>query len=684
MSAVLIGQAVVVAMMLLIALAVPALSRSEVPFGVQVPPNHRDAPVIATARRRYRWTVLGGGGLLAVVVFVVLAVTGRPSLTVVAIVAVLAAMVVGYVRAHRVIAETKRREDWYAGLRQAVAVDTSLRTDPPRVPWLWALPAVVVLAATVIVGIVRYPHLPDQLAVHYNGAGEVDRTAGKTFGSAFLAVFFQLGLTILILALVPVISRVRAELDPAAPERDAQRHRRFVAGMARGLMVLAFCLNLTMGAVSFAVWFGAGANRWLPALLLLPTLAGIAAIAVPALRDRKAGEGAHGDGPVARDDDKHWKAGLFYYNPDDPAVFVRRRFGVGWTINHGNPRGWLALGAMIAVVVLLVVVSTTTAHASSRLPATDREVQFTVDGVTAYGTVHVPAHRPGQRLPAVLLLPGSGPTDRDGDQPPKFTPHTLALMADRLGDDGVLTLRFDKYGSGRTQTNDLGTSDPGGLDLDAFVRQAVGAFGLLAAQPEADRRHLGIAGHSEGGMTATLVALQTHPRVVAMIAPQDERLLDLLRRQLDAQFDTAVRLGQLTPAQAATNKQALAKAIDDFRAGRPVDTSGLLPQVKALMDGLFGPLNARFVRSDDAIYPPEVAAMLPRSTKVVLTCGSADVQVPCDTIGPLAAATRHAGGPGLLVLPVDHDLHTPGTDPNAQVLAPSVDHTLDLFAHLVR
>jgi uncharacterized protein len=678
MTAVLIGQGVVVAIMLLVALAVPAMSRAEVPFGVQVPPKHRDAPVIATARGRYRWTVIGGG-LLAAAVFVLLALIDRPSLTVVAVAVVLAAMVVGYARAHRVIADTKRREDWYAGLRQAVAVDTELRSDPPRASWLWALPALVVLVATIVVGIVRYPHLPGLIAVHYNAAGAVDRTVHRTFAAAFLAVFLQVGLTVLILALVPVISRVRAELDPAAAERDAERHRRFVTGMARGLMLLVFCLNVTMAAVSFAIWFGAGANRWLPALLLLPTLAGVGVLLVPALRDRKAGEGARGDGPVARDDDKHWKGGIFYYNPDDPAVFVRRRFGVGWTINNGNPRGWLAMGAFVGLIVLLVIVSTTTANADPRVPAADREVRFTVDGTTAYGTVHVPAHRPGRRLPAVLLLPGSGPTDRNGDQVPTHTPHTLALIADRLGDDGVMSLRFDKYASGQTPA-----TDPGSLDLDAFVRQAVGAYHLLEQQPEADRRHVGIAGHSEGGMTATLVALRTHPAALAMIAPQDIRLLDALDMQLGAQFDAAVQAGQLTPEQAATQKRLLADAIAEFRADHPVDTSGLLPQVKALVDAVFGPLNARFVRSDDAIYPPVPAAALPRSTKVLLTCGTNDANVPCGTIGPLVAATRHAEGPGLLVLPVDHELHAPGTDPNAQVLAPSMLRVVDLFAHVLR
>ncbi|MDQ0813223.1 hypothetical protein QFZ63_004937 [Streptomyces sp. B3I7] len=58
------------------------------------------------------------------------------------------------------------------------------------------------------------------------------------------------------------------------------------------------------------------------------------------------------------------------------------------------------------------------AAAPGLVPAADREVVFTADGTTAYGTLHVPRHRAGQRLRAALLLPGNGPTDRDGDQPP--------------------------------------------------------------------------------------------------------------------------------------------------------------------------------------------------------------------------------------------------------------------------
>jgi hypothetical protein len=54
------------------------------------------------------------------------------------------------------------------------------------------------------------------------------------------------------------------------------------------------------------------------------------------------------------------------------------------------------------------VVTATPAEATpGRVPAADREVVFTVDGTTTYGTLHVPAHRTGQRLRTALLLGGA-------------------------------------------------------------------------------------------------------------------------------------------------------------------------------------------------------------------------------------------------------------------------------------
>lgn len=62
----------------------------------------------------------------------------------------------------------------------------------------------------------------------------------------------------------------------------------------------------------------------------------------------------HRTGAVFRDDDRYWYAGFFYNNPDDPAVFVPKRFGLGWTLNFGHPQARLV---MIGMLVLILVLS---------------------------------------------------------------------------------------------------------------------------------------------------------------------------------------------------------------------------------------------------------------------------------------------------------------------------------------
>jgi uncharacterized membrane protein len=64
----------------------------------------------------------------------------------------------------------------------------------------------------------------------------------------------------------------------------------------------------------------------------------------------RATDGPHGDATP----DSAWKAGLIYYSPADPAVFVEQRVGIGWTLNFGNVWAWLFLVLALAVPVLIV------------------------------------------------------------------------------------------------------------------------------------------------------------------------------------------------------------------------------------------------------------------------------------------------------------------------------------------
>jgi uncharacterized protein len=311
-----------------------------------------------------------------------------------------------------------------------------------------------------------------------------------------------------------------------------------------------------------------------------------------------------------------------------------------------------------------------------QVAASTTEVSFAVNGTTTYATLEVPAHRGGQHLAAALLLAGSGPTDRDGNQKPSLTPNTLRQIADALDGMGIMSLRFDKYFTGRTGAGSY-ASVPGSIDLNAYIRQADGAFTLLAEQPAADRRRLLVVGHSEGGMYALLVAetVSPHPAGLALVEPQDERLLDLVALQINEGLDAQVSQRAITADTARRNAQGVRRAIGQFRAGQPVDTTGLLPSVVSTLTPLIlTPDSARAARTDDAIDVPGYAARLPRGTRVLVTDGTADRNIPPSTIQPLINGLASAGatGPGLQTLTgLNHDLNPAGTPPNDTPLDPA-------------
>ncbi len=53
--------------------------------------------------------------------------------------------------------------------------------------------------------------------------------------------------------------------------------------------------------------------------------------------------------------DSYWKAGIFYFNPDDPAIFVSKRVGIGYTMNFANKMSWLVLVGILLIAVIPAV-----------------------------------------------------------------------------------------------------------------------------------------------------------------------------------------------------------------------------------------------------------------------------------------------------------------------------------------
>ena len=183
------------------------------------------------------------------------------------------------------------------------------------------------------------------------------RHLATTPASAFSTLIGQLFVTGLWIILLTLAYRSRPDLDTGDPAASLRGYRRAFVLIGRAGLTLAACIDLTLALKALRRWQIADLPGGLVILPVALGLAGLLAVVVHAGRIRgRAGTTAAGSD---RDDDRFWKAGLVYVSHDDPALMVNARFGFALTPNLGNPRVWLIVGGVAAVLAGLIALKLT-------------------------------------------------------------------------------------------------------------------------------------------------------------------------------------------------------------------------------------------------------------------------------------------------------------------------------------
>ncbi len=179
---------------------------------------------------------------------------------------------------------------------------------------------------------------------------------------------------------------------------------------------------------------------------------------------------------------------------------------------------------MLRVFLLLLPLLASTAQAASTHIS-----QRPIDLPTAQGTLHGTLLQPrsDSPIPVVLLIAGSGPTDRNGNNPAGGHNDSLKRLAQALAKRGIASLRYDKRGVAASRA---ATPDERNLSVEGYVADAVAWGQLLQSNPAFDR--LILIGHSEGALIASLAAPQVKADAVVSIAGSARPIDQVLREQL--------------------------------------------------------------------------------------------------------------------------------------------------------
>jgi pimeloyl-ACP methyl ester carboxylesterase len=220
------------------------------------------------------------------------------------------------------------------------------------------------------------------------------------------------------------------------------------------------------------------------------------------------------------------------------------------------------------------------------------------------------------RPPTVVLIAGSGPTDRDGRSRTVAAPY-LKNLADGLAARGIASLRYDKRGVGRSAAVAPAEQD---LRFDHYVADA--ARWLAWLRERGDLGNIAVCGHSEGALVATRLSIQTPFDRLLLLAPPGRTFGAVLRDQFRG-----------TPMPPPLLEEALA-ALGALERGETVT------KVSPPLLSLFRPSVQAYLRSMIDIDPARELSSV--RGRILIASGGRDLQIGADDIAALVRARPDA------------------------------------------
>lgn len=278
------------------------------------------------------------------------------------------------------------------------------------------------------------------------------------------------------------------------------------------------------------------------------------------------------------------------------------------------------------------------------------------------GTLEVPAGC--GPFPAVVIIPGSGPTDRDGNSVLGVSANTYKLLAEGLRDRGIASIRYDKAG--------IGGSVSAAPRAEEDMRFEMGAddAALWVKKLRDDGRFatVTVVGHSEGSLLGMLVARTTAIDGYVSIAGAGRRIGDVLREQLAGLPDE--------------DRARAYEILEQLERGERVADVPQTPLFLNLFRPSVQPYIISWMKLDPAVELQAVAA------PVLLVQGTTDTQVPVRDAELLAAARPDAEL--VIIEGMSHTLKEATLDPASQQAAytdpslPVMPRLLEALASFIR
>jgi fermentation-respiration switch protein FrsA (DUF1100 family) len=249
----------------------------------------------------------------------------------------------------------------------------------------------------------------------------------------------------------------------------------------------------------------------------------------------------------------------------------------------------------------------------------DLDVRIQANGFSLAGTLSRPQGQPAGPLPAVVLVSGSGPPDRDETV---FGIPIFGQLANALADAGFMVLRYDKRGVGQSGGRVESAT------LADYADDVRAAYRMMADRKDVDRRRIALLGHSEGGSLALLAASkESKVAALALVATIGTTGADLNMYQVTHALERSSR----PEAEKQSTIQLQQRIQQAVLTGKGWETITVPEAVRRQADT---PYFQSFLAYDPAKVIKDV------DQPMLIVQGALDTQVPPDNAQKLAALAR--------------------------------------------
>ncbi|TYS89614.1 DUF1648 domain-containing protein [Rossellomorea aquimaris] len=265
---------------------------------------------------------------------------------------------------HMKVTTLKREKQWFKDRKQVKVSELNLRTRDEMLPWIVYVVPMVITVGLMVFTLVNYNNLPDQIPTHWGPDGKPDSFTTKTYLSALTLPLVLLVMNAMFLGVNELTRNSGIKLSAGNIKASRVRQLRLRKYTSWLLFFISILISMLFTFLQFTTLYENSVSDLL--IITMPLAFSALVLIGTVLMAIKVGKKDsdldvevidEGTGDVINaDDDQYWKGGLFYFNPEDPSIFVEKRFGVGWTLNFARPLGYLILVGPLLVIVIITLI----------------------------------------------------------------------------------------------------------------------------------------------------------------------------------------------------------------------------------------------------------------------------------------------------------------------------------------